>query len=165
MRARGGGCHTTLDELLDIPWALTKAWHRAVAAKRPTCKFPALGSHRQDDPVGGRGKNCTMALHPDFPRSPYEVLLPEHRWFPAAEEMRATAQEKLLPPLVARIRQEVMAWRNAGYAGASTTSRALLAWWFETDHQMDQADGTARQFRYYFAQREAVETVIWLYEV
>lgn len=40
-----------------------------------------------------------MALHPNFPRSPYEVLPPELRWFPAAEELRSTAYEKLLPPL------------------------------------------------------------------
>jgi hypothetical protein len=25
-----------------------------------------------------------MALHPDFPRSPYEQLDPKVRWFPAA---------------------------------------------------------------------------------
>ena len=106
-----------------------------------------------------------MALHPNFPRSPYATLPPDLRWFPAAEELRSTAYEKLLPPLVAKIREEVKAWRDAGYAGASATSRALLAWWFETDHMVDQADGTQRQFRYYFAQREAVETVIWLYDV
>lgn len=106
-----------------------------------------------------------MALHPNFPLSPYEVLPPEHRWFPAAEELRSTAYEKLLPPLVAKVREEVEAWRDAGYAGASATSRALLAWWFETDHLIEQADGTPSQFRYYFAQREAVETVIWLYDV
>lgn len=41
-----------------------------------------------------------MALHPAFPVSPYEPLLPDQRWFPAAEELRATAYEKLLPPLV-----------------------------------------------------------------
>jgi type III restriction enzyme len=41
----------------------------------------------------------------------------------------------------------------------------LLAWWFDTDHLIEQADGTQSQFRYYFAQREAVETVIWLYDV
>jgi type III restriction enzyme len=41
----------------------------------------------------------------------------------------------------------------------------LLAWWFETDHLVEQADGTQSQFRYYFAQREAVETVVWLYDV
>jgi hypothetical protein len=30
-------------------------------------------------------------------------------------------------------REEVKAWRDADYAGASATSRALLAWWFDTD--------------------------------
>jgi type III restriction enzyme len=106
-----------------------------------------------------------MALHPSFPTSPYEVLEPSTRWFPAAEELRATAYEKLLPPLVAKVREEVKAWRDAGYAGVSPTSRALLSWWFETDHLTEQADGTQSLFRYYFAQREAVETVIWLHEV
>ena len=106
-----------------------------------------------------------MALHPDFPLSPYETLYPEQRWFPAAEELRSTAYEKLLPPLVAKVREEVKAWRDAGYAGASGTSRALLAWWFETDHLIEQAEGSQSQFRYYFAQREAVESVVWLYDV
>ena len=106
-----------------------------------------------------------MALHPEFPKSPYAELLPVQRWFPAAEELRSTAYEKLLPPLVAKIRDEVSAWRAAGYAGASSTSRALLNWWFETEHLVEQADGTLAPFRYYFAQREAVETVIWLHDV
>ncbi|SFH58257.1 type III restriction enzyme [Nitrosospira sp. Nsp14] len=106
-----------------------------------------------------------MALHPDFTLSPYEVLFPDVRWFPAAEELRSTAYEKLLPPLVAKVRAEIKAWRDRNYAGTSATSRALLAWWFETDHRIEQADGTQSQFRYYFAQREAVETVIWLYDV
>ncbi len=106
-----------------------------------------------------------MALHPQFPQSPYEPLIPEHRWFPAAEELRATAYEKLLPPLVAKIREAVRDWRDAGYAGASPTSRALLRWWFGTEHLVEQADGTRLPFRYYFAQREAVETVIWLHDV
>ena len=106
-----------------------------------------------------------MALHPEFPKSPYAELLPEQRWFPAAEELRSTAYEKLLPPLVAKIRGEVSAWRGEDYAGASDTSRALLNWWFETEHLVEQADGTLSPFRYYFAQREAVETVIWLHDV
>jgi hypothetical protein len=67
-----------------------------------------------------------MALHTAFPRSPYEPLLPDQRWFPADEALRETAYEKLLPPLVAKIRREVQAWRDAGYAGASATSIALL---------------------------------------
>jgi type III restriction enzyme len=106
-----------------------------------------------------------MALHPDFPRSPYVTLPPDLRWFPAAEELRATAYEKLLPPLVAKIRDEVKAWRDDAYAGATPTSRALLTWWFATEHLTEQTDGAQSQFRYYFAQREAVETVIWLYDV
>lgn len=106
-----------------------------------------------------------MAIHPDFPISPYEILKPQHRWFPAAEELRSTAYEKLLPPLVANIREEVAQWRAAGYTGASATSRALLTWWFLAEHLVESADGTESEFRYYFAQREAVETVIWLYDV
>jgi hypothetical protein len=106
-----------------------------------------------------------MALHPDFPRSPYEILNPEERWFPAAEELRETAREKLLPPLVEHIREEVARWRESSYQGTSATSRALLEWWFKTDHLIEHADGTQNQFRYYFAQREAVESVIWLYDV
>lgn len=105
-----------------------------------------------------------MALHPSFPSSPYQILDPEVRWFPAAEELRKD-YDKLLPPLVANIRREVKDWRDGGYAGASPTSRALLEWWFATDHLVEQSDGTQRQFRYYFSQREAVETVIWLYDV
>ena len=106
-----------------------------------------------------------MGLHPNFPVSPYAPLIPEQRWFPADETMRATAYEKLLPPLVAKIRKEIYAWRNKGYAGASATSVALLKWWFENEHLTEEADGTQKTFQYYFAQREAVETVIWLHEV
>lgn len=106
-----------------------------------------------------------MALHPDFPKSPYLELIPEHRWFPADEIMRSTAYEKLLPPLVAKVRKEVYQWRNDGYPGASATTVALLRWWFENEHLLENADGTLSPFRYYFAQREAVETVVWLHEV
>ena len=106
-----------------------------------------------------------MSLHPDFPTSPYAPLLPEQRWFPADETLRATAYEKLLPPLVAKIREEVRKWRASGYAGSSGTSHALLRHWFEEGHLLENADGSLSPFSYYFAQREAVETVIWLYEV
>ena len=106
-----------------------------------------------------------MALHPDFPSSPYAPLDPDQRWFPADEALRNTAYDKLLPPLVARIRREVADWRAKGYEGASATSIALLRHWFETEHLTEEADGSLAPFRYYFAQREAVETVVWLYDV
>jgi|CXWL01.1.fsa_nt_gi hypothetical protein len=68
-----------------------------------------------------------MGVPPEFPKSPYAELIPEQRWFPAAEELRAKAYERLLPPLVARIRDEVYEWRKAGYEGASETPKALRA--------------------------------------
>jgi len=55
-----------------------------------------------------------MALHLNFPRSPYEELPPDLRWFPAGQELRSTAYEKLLPPLGAKVREQVKAWRDAG---------------------------------------------------
>ncbi len=106
-----------------------------------------------------------MAIHPNFPTSPHAVLDPDIRWFPADETLRASSYEKLLTPLVHKIRRKVKAWRDSGYDGATASSRALLNWWFNTDHLLPQPDGSMASFRYYFAQREAVETVIYLYEV
>jgi type III restriction enzyme len=79
--------------------------------------------------------------------------------------MRESAYEKLIPPLVANIRREIHGWRASGYTGASPTTKALLIHWFETEHLVENADLTMTQFRYYFSQREAVETAIWLHEV
>jgi type III restriction enzyme len=106
-----------------------------------------------------------MAIHRSFPDSPYEILNPDYRWFPADEALRESSYEKLLPPLVHKIRSDVKKWREWGYAGASDTSKALLNWWFNTEHIIPQADGTMAEFKYYFSQREAIETVIYLYEV
>jgi type III restriction enzyme len=116
-----------------------------------------------------------MALHKDFPDSPHAILDPEVRWFPADEALRETSFEKLLPPLVPELRKQVKEWRGKGYQGATETSRSLLNWWFNTPHllplaglsasRMRQAGGTAAEFQYYFAQREAVETIIYLYDV
>ena len=106
-----------------------------------------------------------MALHPDFPESPHEIIDPSVRWLPDNEELRDTGYGKLLPPLVHKIRKEVKAWRDNGYSGAAETSKALLNWWFNTPHPMEGADGTMSEFQYYFAQREALETIIYLYDV
>ena len=106
-----------------------------------------------------------MALHPNFPESPHEIIDPVVRWLPADETLRDTDYGKLLPPLVHKIREEVKTWRDDGYSGATETSRALLNWWFNTPHPVEAADGTMSEFQYYFAQREALETVIYLYDV
>jgi type III restriction enzyme len=108
-----------------------------------------------------------MALHRDFPESPYGILDPAVRWFPADEALRESSSHKLMPPLVPQLRKKVKDWRESGYVGAAATSRSLLNWWFNTQHLMPQSstDGGLAEFQYYFAQREAVETIIYLYDV
>ncbi len=66
--------------------------------------------------------------------------------------------------LVNQIREEVDIWRDSGYkspGGISKTSLRLLEWWFEDNHYFENGE----PFKYYFAQREAIETIIYLYEV
>lgn len=52
-------------------------------------------------------------------------------------------------------------WREKGYPGATDTSKRLLAWWFDTDHLVDNVV----PFSFYAAQREAIESLIYVYEV
>ena len=106
-----------------------------------------------------------MGLSPSFPTDPHVILTPDIRWYPGEELFTETGYATLLPPLVYKIRRGVKAWRDSGYAGASDTTRALLHHWFNTEHLLPSSDGTMRPFRYYFAQQEAVESAIWLYEV
>ena len=106
-----------------------------------------------------------MALHPSFPESPHAILDPAVRWFPADEALRENSMDKLMPPLVSELRKKVKEWRDSGYKGATDTSRYLLNWWFNNPHLLPKADGTMAEFQYFFAQREAVETIIFLYDV
>ena len=64
--------------------------------------------------------------------------------------------------LAPKIRDAVDAWRDGGYRGASNVTRRLLEYWFEEDHEVPGFDVP---FRYYFCQREAIETLIWLVEI
>lgn len=69
-------------------------------------------------------------------------------------------------PCVPAIEKEVEAWRRQGpagrptYPGTTDTTRLLLQHWFHTEHRP-----RGRKFRYHDAQRESVETLVWLYEV
>jgi type III restriction enzyme len=56
--------------------------------------------------------------------------------------------------LVNLIRERVNAWRDQGYPGVTRTTLDLLHWW--------RREG--RRWRLFFAQREAVETIIFLTE-
>jgi len=105
-----------------------------------------------------------MALTKDFPESPYEILDPKLRWFPADESLRESSAEKLMPPLVTKIREEVHKFRASNYEGASQTSKSLLKWWFKTEHPVAQSNPEI-YFKYFFSQREAIEALIFLHDV
>ncbi len=63
------------------------------------------------------------------------------------------------------LRAALRDWREAFYAGASDTTRYLLSHWFERSHRRTTPAGEEFEFRYYFCQREAIETLIYLKEV
>lgn len=63
------------------------------------------------------------------------------------------------------LRRDVAEWREAQYGGASDTTIELLHHWFDTDHEVAGASGERLPFGYYFCQREAIESLIYLYEV
>lgn len=64
-------------------------------------------------------------------------------------------------PCVPGIEEKVKLWRDDGYKDVSETTRTLLNYWFYTDHRLPDR----RNFKYHHFQREAIETVIYLYEV
>ncbi len=72
-----------------------------------------------------------------------------------------TARRPSQAAFVPKIRQAVDGWRERGYEGASETTKRLLNFWFGEDHQTPDR----HEFSYYFCQREAIETLIYLYEV
>ena len=101
-----------------------------------------------------------MAIHPQFPLSPYEIVLPEYRWIPSNESLKETPMKDFFLSVHA-LRKKVFTWREEGYPGISKTSNILLNWWFGNLRINNNQD---ESFDYYFAQREAVETVIFLTE-
>lgn len=64
--------------------------------------------------------------------------------------------------LVNNIRKEVDEWRNNDYPGVTSTTYQLLMHWFENSHQPVFGN---EPFNFYFCQREAIETIIYLFEI
>ena len=60
-------------------------------------------------------------------------------------------------PLVNKIRPRVKKWREEGYAGVTSITKKLLNFW-----NTKNADGRFNEF--FFCQKEAIETLIWLKE-
>lgn len=74
------------------------------------------------------------------------------------EDMLASSEQQ--NDFVNQLRNEVRAWRESGYPGTALVTRRLLEWWFERNEER-RAIGR----RFFFCQQEAIETVIYLYEV
>jgi len=78
---------------------------------------------------------------------PAELLQPEHRRLSKAY-------------LSNELRKAVFTWREQGYPNITDTTCRLLQFWFGEDHIIDD-----EPFEFWFCQREAIETLIYLYEV
>jgi type III restriction enzyme len=64
-------------------------------------------------------------------------------------------------PCVPALREAVKAWKAADCKGITDTTRTLLNYWFRTDHKLK----TGRLFKYHASQQEAIETLIYIWEV
>lgn len=63
--------------------------------------------------------------------------------------------------LVNKLREAVFSWREQDYPGVTETTRRLLEFWFKEDHIIKNNE----PFQFWFTQREAIETLIYVYEV
>ena len=64
-------------------------------------------------------------------------------------------------PCVPPLREAVKAWKAGGQKGITETTRVLLNYWFSSDHKLK----TGRLFKYHASQQEAIETLIYVWEV
>jgi len=84
--------------------------------------------------------------------------------------------------LVNSLRKAVYTWREQGYPNVTPTTKRLLQYWFYEDHLISRQDTGYRMkkknflypdpcilstdlFQFWFCQREAIETLIYVYEV
>jgi type III restriction enzyme len=108
---------------------------RRVATRRPSMRFLASAKDVKGGIAGVVGKKAGLF-----------------------DDLSASAGEQ--NEFVNQLRDEVRAWREAGWPGTAVVTRRLLEWWFERDEER-RAVGK----RFFFCQQESVETVIYLYEV
>ena len=74
------------------------------------------------------------------------------------EELTAADEEQ--NDFVNRLREEIRDWRDTGYQGTALVTRRCLEWWFERDEERRKQPKC-----FFFCQQEAIETLIYLYEV
>lgn len=100
----------------------------------------------------GRAKRDTAPL-PER-RAPLRIAVPKDS--KSAQQLTLALGDRQPNKSVIDIRNAVGDWRAGGYPRVTATTRRLLQHW---------ADDEAMRQRPFFAQREAVETLIWLREV
>jgi type III restriction enzyme len=77
-------------------------------------------------------------------------------YFRSDGQMDLFSEKNYIPlTLVNLLRDDVKRWRESGYRGATQTTKELFDWWFIRERE--------RQF--FFCQREAVETIVYLVEM
>lgn len=89
-----------------------------------------------------------------------ELTMPRTKKSSPAPQLGLLEANVPTAPCVPKIREAVTAWRNSGYKGITDTTSILLNYWFLTDHRPG-----GRFFRYHDSQRQAIETLIYLWEV
>ena len=87
-------------------------------------------------------------------RAPLRITVPQDA--KASKQLTLALADRGENMSIKQVREAVGAWRAAGYPRVTATTRRLLQHW---------ADAEAMRLRPFFAQREAVETFVWLREV
>jgi type III restriction enzyme len=100
-------------------------------------------------------KDLPVNLHRESSSEPESYLVKKGEGY---TEVKGRRPSKIL--LVDKLRDAVKKWRTRNYEGATDTTRELFSFWFEEDHELN-----GKPFRYYFAQREAIETIAYLVEI
>ena len=80
--------------------------------------------------------------------------------FEPQEILSPSQRDKSQAFLVNSLRKAVFDWRNKDYSNVTKTTKRLLEFWFKEDHLVQD-----EEFQFWFAQREAIETLIYIYEV
>jgi type III restriction enzyme len=89
-----------------------------------------------------------------MPRSKKKTNLKQKDLLDVAVQLRTA-------PCVPALREAVKRWRDGGYKGATETTRLLLNFWFRSDHRLING----QPFAYHSFQREAIETLIYVWEI
>ena len=89
----------------------------------------------------------TLRIEPNRRPAGYEII-----------DTRENTRRTVPLPLVDDIRQRVCKWREAGWPGTTEITRDLLRHWWDEDRT------SRRDYRFYFCQLEAAETLIWWVE-